>query len=89
MGPFYAELSRLSDELAGGRLTGRAYAQRTGARLMELELEDDVLADWEHQGPTDPGLGHNGTRGRVGPRGLRRPAPALRSRHHYFAEGAS
>jgi hypothetical protein len=29
---------------------------------MELELEQDVLADWEHQGPADPGIGHNGTR---------------------------
>jgi hypothetical protein len=29
---------------------------------MELELEDDVLADWERLGPDDPGLGHNGTR---------------------------
>jgi hypothetical protein len=62
LGPLFAELSRLSDELAGGRIGGRELARRTGARLMELELEVDVLADWEHQGPVDPGLGHNGTR---------------------------
>jgi hypothetical protein len=29
---------------------------------MELELEADVLADWDRQGPSDPGIGHNGTR---------------------------
>lgn len=62
MGPFFAELSRLSDDLARGRVTGREFAHRAGARLMELELEADVLADWEHQGPVDPGIGHNGTR---------------------------
>ena len=62
LGPLFAEMSRLSDELAGGRMTGRDFAHRAGARLMELELEDDVLADWEDQGPVDPGIGHNGTR---------------------------
>ncbi|HEX7839428.1 MAG TPA: hypothetical protein VF469_18250 [Kofleriaceae bacterium] len=61
-GPLFAEMVRLSDDLAGGRLTGRGFARRAGARLMELELEDDVLADWEHQGAADPGIGHNGTR---------------------------
>ncbi|HEX2687353.1 MAG TPA: hypothetical protein VHN14_12090 [Kofleriaceae bacterium] len=62
IGPFFAELSRLSDDLARGRMTGRGFAHRAGARLMELELEADVLADWEDQGPVDPGIGHNGTR---------------------------
>jgi hypothetical protein len=62
MGPFFTDMTRLSDDLAGGRMTGHGFARRTGARLMELELEDDVLADWEHQGPVDPGIGHNGTR---------------------------
>jgi len=62
MGPFFTDMTRLSDDLAGGRMTGHGFTRRTGARLMELELEDDVLADWEHQGPVDPGIGHNGTR---------------------------
>jgi len=62
LGPFFTEMSRLSDDLAGGRMSGHGFARRTGARLMELELEDDVLADWEQQGPADPGIGHNGTR---------------------------
>jgi hypothetical protein len=61
-GPLFAQMSRLSDDLAGGRVTARGFAQRAGAHLMELELEDDVLADWERQGPGDPGIGHNGTR---------------------------
>lgn len=62
MGPFFAEMSRLSDDLARGRMNGRGFAHRAGARLMELELEQDVLADWEYQGPVAPGIGHNGTR---------------------------
>jgi hypothetical protein len=62
VGPLFAELAHLSDDLASGRLTGRGFARRAGARLMELELEDDVLADWERRGPVDPGIGHNGTR---------------------------
>jgi hypothetical protein len=61
-GPWFAEMARLTDELARARVTGREYAHRVGARLMELELEDDVLADWEHRGPADPGIAHNGTR---------------------------
>lgn len=61
-GPLFAEMSRLSDALARGGLTARAFARQAGARLMELELEADVLADWEAQGPVDPGIGHNGTR---------------------------
>jgi hypothetical protein len=61
-GPLFAEMSRLSDALARGSMTGREFAQRAGAHLLELELEDDVLADWEHEGPVDPGIGHNGTR---------------------------
>jgi hypothetical protein len=60
--PLLAEISRLTDDLAGGRLTGRGFARRAGARLLELELEDDVLADWARRGPVDPGIGHNGTR---------------------------
>jgi hypothetical protein len=62
VGPLFAEISRLTDELAGNRLTAHAFTRRIGARLLELELESDVLADWERQGPADPGVGHNGTR---------------------------
>jgi hypothetical protein len=62
IGPLFAEVSRLCDELAGGRMTGRELARRAGARLLELELDDGVLADWANQGPADPGLGRNGTR---------------------------
>lgn len=62
LGPLFREVSRLSDDLAHDRLTARGFAHRVGARLMELELEDDVLADWERRGPDDPGIGHNGTR---------------------------
>jgi hypothetical protein len=62
LGPLFREISRLADELARRRASAREFARRTGARLMELELEDDVLADWERRGPGDPGLGHNGTR---------------------------
>ncbi|HET7506568.1 MAG TPA: hypothetical protein VFK02_36360 [Kofleriaceae bacterium] len=61
-GPLFAEVSRLCDELAAGRIAGHELARRVGARLLELELEDDVLADWEARGPVDPGIGHNGTR---------------------------
>ena len=61
-GPFFAEMARLSDALARGEIGGREFGYRAGARLMELELEADVLADWERRGPVDPGVGHNGTR---------------------------
>jgi hypothetical protein len=62
LGPWFREMSRLADELARDRMTARAFARRAGGRLMELELEADVLADWQRQGPDDPGIGHNGTR---------------------------
>ena len=62
LGPLFREISALADELARRRASAHEFARRTGARLMELELEDDVLADWEHRGPDDPGIGHNGTR---------------------------
>jgi hypothetical protein len=62
VGPLFHEISRLADDLARDRVTAREFARRAGARLMELELEDDVLADWERQGPDDPGIGRNGTR---------------------------
>src|SRR5881394_3874169 len=58
LGPLFREMSRLTDDLARDRITARAFAHRAGARLMELELEDDVLADWERRGPSDPGIGH-------------------------------
>lgn len=61
-GPFFAEMARLADALSRGQMGGREFAYRAGARLMELELEADVLADWEQKGPVDPGIGHNGTR---------------------------
>lgn len=62
LGPLFQEISSLADELARHRATAHEFARRIGARLMELELEDDVLADWERRGPDDPGIGHNGTR---------------------------
>jgi hypothetical protein len=62
LGPLFRELSDLADELARDRRTAREFARRVGAHLMELELEDDVLADWARQGPDDPGIGRNGTR---------------------------
>lgn len=62
IGPLFDELVVLSDDLMGGRITGRGFARRADARLMELELEADVLADWDRQGPVDPGIEHNGTR---------------------------
>ncbi len=62
LGPLFREISALADDLARDRATAREFARRTGARLMELELEDDVLVDWERQGPDDPGIGRNGTR---------------------------
>src|SRR3954463_6195238 len=62
IGPLFDELAVLSDDLIRGRITGPGFARRADARLMELELETDVLADWHRQGPTDPGIGHNGTR---------------------------
>jgi hypothetical protein len=62
IGPLFREISTMADELARRRTTSREFARRVGARLMELELEDDVLADWERRGPDDPGIGRNGTR---------------------------
>jgi hypothetical protein len=62
IGPLFDELVVLSEDLIRGRITGRGFARRADARLMELELEADVLADWDRQGPVDPGIGHNGTR---------------------------
>jgi hypothetical protein len=62
IGPLFDELTVLSEDLIEGRITGRGFARRADARLMELELEADVLADWDRQGPVDPGIGHNGTR---------------------------
>ncbi|HWU86408.1 MAG TPA: hypothetical protein VN253_04010 [Kofleriaceae bacterium] len=55
-------MARLSDDLAGRRITARGFVHRAGACLMELELEEDVLAAWEAQGPVGPGIGSNGTR---------------------------
>jgi hypothetical protein len=62
LGPLFRELSDLADKLARDRRTAREFARRAGAHLLELELEDDVLADWAHKGPDDPGIGRNGTR---------------------------
>jgi hypothetical protein len=61
-GAFFDDIARLSDQLARGALSPHGFARRTGAKLLELELESDVLADWEREGPVDPGLAHNGTR---------------------------
>jgi hypothetical protein len=62
MGRFYREMSRLSDDLVAGRITDRQYVARSGDRLMELELEEDVLEAWWKDGPVDKGVGRNGTR---------------------------
>jgi len=62
LGPLFHRLSALADPLARDRSTAREFARRAGAHLLELELEDDVLADWVRQGPDDPGIGRNGTR---------------------------
>jgi hypothetical protein len=73
LGPLFRRLSGLADQLARDRRTAHEFARRAGAHLLELELEDDVLADWARQGPDDPGIGHNGTRvlhrRSLGPRG--------------------
>jgi hypothetical protein len=61
-GAFFDDIARLSDELARGALSPHGFARRTGAKLLELELESDVLADWEREGPADAGIAHNGTR---------------------------
>lgn len=61
-GPLFDELAVLSEDLIRGRITARGFTRRADARLLELELEPDVLADWDRQGPVDPGIGHNGTR---------------------------
>lgn len=61
-GPWFDELARLTDELGRARLSAHAFTRRVSARLLELELEPDVLADWERAGPVDPGIGRNGTR---------------------------
>lgn len=62
LGPVFREVSEMTDQLARDRMTAHEFARRVGARLLELELEDDVLADWARQGPDDPGVGRNGTR---------------------------
>jgi hypothetical protein len=62
LGPVFGEVSALIDQVAAGRATSHEFARRAGARLLELELEDDVLADWARRGPEDPGVGRNGTR---------------------------
>jgi len=62
MGPFYRSMARLSDDLVGGRIDGREYVHRIGARLMELELERDVLESWSASGPDERGAGRNGFR---------------------------
>jgi len=62
LGPFYRHIDRLSEEFARGRISGREYVHLAGARLMELELEQDVLDDWTRHGPVDRGVGRNGFR---------------------------
>jgi hypothetical protein len=62
LGPLFREISGMADELARRRTSAREFSRRVGARHLELELEDDVLADWVHRGPDDPGIGRNGTR---------------------------
>jgi len=62
LGPLFRDVADLTDQLARHRITAHDHARRVGAHLLELELEDDVLADWARQGPDDPGVGRNGTR---------------------------
>ncbi|HSR99381.1 MAG TPA: hypothetical protein VLM79_20155 [Kofleriaceae bacterium] len=62
LGPLFRKISELADQLARDRRTARELTRRAGAHLLELELEEDVLADWARQGPDDPGIGRNGTR---------------------------
>jgi hypothetical protein len=61
-GPFFDKVSRLSERLARGEITGIEFCHQAGARLMELELEQDVLADWTRRGPDEIGVGTNGFR---------------------------
>jgi hypothetical protein len=61
-GPFLEEMIRLADDLARGALGPRGYARRAGDRLMDLELEPDVLESWVAQGPDFPEIGGNGIR---------------------------
>jgi hypothetical protein len=61
-GPLFERLARVSDQLVAGAITPRDFVARGGDQLMELELEPDVLADWEERGPDIPGEGRNGYR---------------------------
>jgi hypothetical protein len=62
LGRFYDSMARLSNQLVRGSLSGREYVQQAGDRLLELELEEDVLADWTRSGPDEGGVGKNGYR---------------------------
>jgi hypothetical protein len=61
-GSLFGHLARLADQLVAGAITPRDFVARGGERLLELELELDVLAEWEERGPDIPGEGRNGYR---------------------------
>jgi hypothetical protein len=62
LGPFFTKLSQSSDKLMRGELTSGAFIKDMSARLMELELEEDVLEHWRQVGPDIDGEGDNGYR---------------------------
>lgn len=62
VGPFFDKVARLSERMARGEIDGIEFVHQAGARLMELELEQDVLADWTRRGPDEIGVGENGFR---------------------------
>jgi hypothetical protein len=61
-GRLFTQLAQLSDQLVAGAIAPREFAARADDRLMELELEPDVLADWEERGPERRVEGMNGYR---------------------------
>jgi hypothetical protein len=61
-GPFFDRIARLADQLARGTIDSDGFVHQAGARLMELELEQDVIEDWIAKGPNDDGVGRNGYR---------------------------
>jgi len=61
-GPFFDGIARLADQFVRGLIDAGEFVHLAGARLMELELESDVLEDWTREGPVDRGVGKNGFR---------------------------
>jgi hypothetical protein len=61
-GRFFEEMTRLADDLARGGIDPRGYADRVGARLMELELDGELMEAWREKGPDFREVGRNGYR---------------------------